>query len=191
MFGELVMAMEDNFDDVLGKTFMTLEIGDKWKGQFFTPGCLAHMMATMTLTGFEEKIREQGFITLMEPAVGGGVTVLACAQAMREAGFNYQRQLHVTAVDVDLTCVHMAYVQFALHHIPAVVVHGNSLSLEEWSHWYTPAHILDGWNARLRAGCVAPVVQALETLDDLIGEPIELDLPAMPEPQRVGQLALF
>lgn len=43
----------------------------------------------------------------------------------------------------------MTYLQLSLLHIPAVVVHGNALSLEEWGHWYTPAHILGGWRARL------------------------------------------
>jgi hypothetical protein len=29
-------------------------------------------------------------------------------------------------------------------HIPAVVVHGNALTLEEHSRWLTPAHIMGG-----------------------------------------------
>lgn len=33
-----------------------------------------------------------------------------------------------------------------------MVVHGNALSLEVWSVWYTPAHILVGWDRKLRRG---------------------------------------
>lgn len=44
----------------------------------------------------------------------------------------------------------MAYLQLSLLHVPAVIVHGNTLSPEEWSHWHTPAHILGFWNARLK-----------------------------------------
>jgi hypothetical protein len=44
----------------------------------------------------------------------------------------------------------MTYLQLSLLHVPAIVVHGNSLSLEEFGHWYTPAHILDGWNWKLK-----------------------------------------
>ena len=51
----------------------------------------------------------------------------------------------VTATDIDLKCVHMCYLQLSLLGIPAVVIHGNSLTLEEHSHWFTPAYILDGW----------------------------------------------
>ena len=55
----------------------------------------------------------------------------------------------MTAVDIDPRAVHMAYIQLALMHIPAVVVVGNSLSMEMREHWYTPAHILGGWTAKL------------------------------------------
>ena len=58
--------------------------------------------------------------------------------------------LHVTCTDVDLRCVHMTYLQASLLHIPAIVQHGNSLSSEVWSRWYTPAHILGGWAHRLQ-----------------------------------------
>lgn len=44
----------------------------------------------------------------------------------------------------------MAYVQLSLLGIPAVVVHGNALSLDVWGVWYTPAHVFVGWGRRLR-----------------------------------------
>jgi len=43
----------------------------------------------------------------------------------------------------------MAYVQLSLLGIPAVVVHGNALSLDVWGVWYTPAHVLVGWGELL------------------------------------------
>ena len=43
----------------------------------------------------------------------------------------------------------MLYLQFSPLYIPAVIVHGNNRGLEEFDHWYTPAHILDGWNWKL------------------------------------------
>jgi hypothetical protein len=96
-------------------------------------------------------IEQRGFIRASEPAAGSGVMVIALCRELRAQGINYQHHLHVTAADIDLRAVHMAYVQLSLLHVPAVIVHGNSLSLEEWSHWYTPAHILGGWEARLRS----------------------------------------
>jgi hypothetical protein len=61
----------------------------------------------------------------------------------------------VTAVDVDEKAAHMAYIQLSLLGVPAIVIHGNTLSLQEWSHWYTPAHIFAGWSMKLRARAIA------------------------------------
>lgn len=75
--------------------------------------------------------------------------VIALAQTMRDNGHNYQRHLHVTAIDIDPRAIHMAYIQLSLLHIPAQLMVGNSLSGEIQDHWFTPAHILGGWTARL------------------------------------------
>jgi hypothetical protein len=152
MFGELIGELENEPDDVLGRVFHELELHSKWAGQFFTPYSVSRMMAKMTIGGVyaQSIIEERGYLTAQEPACGSGSMVIALAQALKEDGINYQQQLHVTAVDVDAKCVHMAYLQLSLLHIPAIIVHGNSLSLEEYGQWYTPAHIMGGWGARLR-----------------------------------------
>lgn len=110
------------------------------------------MMASATMGTIEEVnalIERRGFVRAMEPACGAGAMVIALADVMRAEGINYQQHLHVTAVDIDARVAHMAYIQFSLLHIPAVVIVGNSLSLQMRDHWYTPAHIMGGWSARL------------------------------------------
>ena len=150
MMAYLVEALEHSlkFDggpvDVLGQIFHELELHNKWKGQFFTPTPVCEMMAMMTF-GDGQEVKENGFVKVGEPACGSGAMVLGFAKAMKNKGFNYCNQMVVTATDVDLKCVHMAYLQFALYGIPAVVIHGNTLTLEEWSRWYTPVYLLDGW----------------------------------------------
>jgi hypothetical protein len=148
----LTMAMElAGFDDLLGGVFMELELGNKWKGQFFTPYHLCVLMAKMNVVdGMQARIDQQGFIAANDPCTGGGAMIIGLADAMHDAGINYQQHLHVVAQDLDLRSVHMAYLQFSLLHIPAVVIHGNTLAMEELSHWYTPAHVLGNWSARLR-----------------------------------------
>lgn len=149
----LTMAMETNMADVLGRTFHDLELHNKWAGQFFTPYDVSRMMARMTIgdnADLKARIAERGFVTAQEPAVGSGAMVIGLAQEMRDAGVNYQQHLHVTAIDIDPKCVHMAYVQFSLLHLPAIIIHGDTLSLKEYGHWYTPAHIMGGWNWKLR-----------------------------------------
>ena len=75
--------------------------------------------------------------------------LIACAKVMRDKGLNYQKQMHAMAIDTDIVAVHMAYIQFSLLHIPAVVIHGNALTGTAHSEWRTPAHVLGLWDRRL------------------------------------------
>jgi hypothetical protein len=61
--------------------------------------------------------------------------------------------------------VHMSYVQLSLLGIPGIVIHGNSLSLEEWSHWVTPAHVFGGWDCRLRKGALRNSEEQVQSQD--------------------------
>jgi hypothetical protein len=91
------------------------------------------------------KIPEKGFITLDEPSCGSGSLVLAFAEAMTAKDLNYCEQLVVRATDIDPKCVHMAYIQLSLYGIPAVIIRGETLSLKEYTRWYTPMYILGNW----------------------------------------------
>ena len=117
--------------------------------------------------------------------------VIALAQEMRELGINYQRHLHVTAVDVDVKCVHMAYLQLSLLHIPAVIVHGNSLSLEEFGRWCTPAHILDGWRWKLQRRSEPGETHQIEEVPNPSNEPQPATRPDSAKAGQPEQLTLF
>lgn len=145
MFGELTMALEKEMTDVLGEIFMELNLGSKWKGQVFTPFQVCRAMAAMSLTNIEENIEKNGFITLSEPACGGGALVIAIAENLMNLGYNYQKVMKVDAIDLDIKSVHMSYIQLSLLGIPAIVHHGNTLSMEIFSEWKTPTYVLDGW----------------------------------------------
>ncbi|MFP3708484.1 N-6 DNA methylase [Paraburkholderia sp. SIMBA_009] len=136
--------------DVLGETYMMLGISNDRCGQFFTPYALSKLMAGMLGGDVAARADAQGFARVQEPACGAGGMIIATAEAFHEAGVNYQQSLHATCVDIDPCCVHMAYVQLSLLHVPAMVVHGNTLSMEIWGHWYTPAHVLGGWSEKLK-----------------------------------------
>jgi hypothetical protein len=158
LLAELTMAIEDEPSDVMGRVYHELELHNKWAGQYFTPFDICKMMARMTAgDGGEMTAKMEGldFLTIAEPACGSGAMVIAFALAMKEAGLNYQQQLHVTAVDIDAKCVHMAYLQCSLLHIPATIIRGNTLSAHPFGEspedlWYTPAHIMGGWDWKLR-----------------------------------------
>jgi len=194
MLATLVSDLEAEPEDVLGKTYHELELHNKWSGQYFTPFPLCRAMAKMIIgdaADVQERIAERGFLTAAEPACGSGAMIIALSLELKEQGVNYQQQFHVTAVDVDAKCVHMTYLQLALLHIPAVVVHGNSLSLEEYGRWYTPAHIMNGWNYRLRRDAPDEKAPAEPPAGETVPAP-----PAAPEKKptptgKSSQLTLF
>lgn len=150
MFAELQQGLHVAPRDILGEIFMQLEIGNSRMGQFFTPHHICELMASLIISDdIRAKVARHGFVTIHDPASGSGATVIAMMLAMQDRGLNYQRHVHVTAVDLDSTAAMMAYVQLSLMHVPATIVHGNTLTLEKYSRWYTPAHILGGWSSRL------------------------------------------
>lgn len=137
-------------EDVLGELYETLDLANEWNGQFFTPPNICEMMGMMV--GFEAEIKDKGYVTVLEPACGAGAMVLGLAKGIAKAKLDYRTGLVVTAVDNDIRCVYMCYTQLSLYGIPAVVIHGDSLRMEEWSRWYTPAYMLGGWVWRQRCG---------------------------------------
>ncbi|MFY2610593.1 N-6 DNA methylase [Achromobacter ruhlandii] len=138
------------FADILGQIYMMLDMGNAGTGQFFTPYPVSLLMAQMLTDGCADQVARGEFIRLQEPACGAGGMVLAQAQALSDRGINYQVHMHAHLIDVDRTCVHMAFVQLSLACVPAEILHGNALNGEVWDRWYTPIHVLGGWSARLR-----------------------------------------
>ena len=68
--------------------------------------------------------------------------VLATADVLwNKHKFNYSDRLIVIAQDIDIRCVHMTYLQAALASIPAIVYHCNTLTLQTWDAFYTPAYL--------------------------------------------------
>ena len=195
MLGTLVMGLEEEPEDILGRTYQELELHNKWAGQYFTPFPLCRAMAKMIVgdgADIQERIADRGYLTASEPACGSGAMVIALALELKELGVNYQQHLHVTAVDVDAKCVHMTYLQLSLLHIPAVVVHGNSLSLEEFGRWYTPAHIKKGWNNKLRRAVPAAETepQPPTKTREPVAQPDEPEKKPIPT-GKPSQLTLF
>src|SRR5262245_2547726 len=110
LLGMLVGCLEQEVTDVLGVLYHRLELHNEQAGQFFTPYPVCQAMARMLVHNAKERIAEQEFIRAHEPCVGSGAMVIALAEALKAEGINYQQCLHVTAIDVDLLAVHMAYI---------------------------------------------------------------------------------
>ena len=149
LLGHVVMALDQKRCDFLGSVFMELELGDKYRGQFFTPWDVSLMMASVQLSGIDALMQGKDFITVQEPASGAGCMVIAFAEEFAQRGYTVSEQLWVSVTDVDPLAGSMSYIQLSLCGIAAEVVTGNALTLERRRTLYTPLHYTARWAAKL------------------------------------------
>jgi len=149
LLGELVILLDPEPYDVLGRLYMELELGSTHTGQFFTPPELSELMARLSY-GDALATLDKPFVTLQEPACGAGGMVLAFVKVMLSHGYNPAERMWAHCQDVDRLAALMCYLQLALWNVPAVVVVGNTLALEAREVFYTPAHYLGFWDSKLR-----------------------------------------
>lgn len=121
----LTDAFEEGMSDILGEIYMETGCGSKSTGQFFTPFHLSKLTAEMSLAN--QVISEDEPFEINEPTVGGGGMIIAVAAVLKERGINYQKCMRVVGQDLDWRSVYMAYVQFSLLGIDAIVVQGDTL----------------------------------------------------------------
>ncbi len=145
-----VEALTEQPRDFLGECFHELELYNQYKGQYFTAFDVSRMMARISLAGFEEKIRQRGFIELNEPTCGSGGMVIAAAEEFKARGLNPVNTLFAVAQDIDRKCCNMAYIQLSLLAIPAAVIWGNTLLLECREQWLTAGYFFGPWVDRFR-----------------------------------------
>lgn len=118
------------FRDALGEIYMSMGLGSKNTGQFFSPYSISEIMANIvdeTVIRVTQKAKN-GIVKLYEPTVGSGANIIAVCEKLKDEGINYQNTVKVIAQDLDYKAVCMSYVQFTLLGIPAIVVQGDSLT---------------------------------------------------------------
>jgi hypothetical protein len=157
--------------DFLGQAFMQLELGNHYKGQFFTPDPISYFMARSLM--LEQSLPENRPITLCEPACGAGGMVLNAALALKDANINYSYRLHVWAQDISIVCFHMSYIQLSLMGISAEVVLGDSLICQVRKSWRTPLSIMTGYTmAGINRDMIDSEVVTPPALIEPVPEPI-------------------
>lgn len=138
LLGITKLALWEGKTDFLGQLYMELEISNDRNSEFFTPFPVALMMAKMTFGDVSGQIKEKGFITVGEPACGGGAMLIAAAQVIEEQGFGPGAVMFFDATDISKPCCNMAYLQTSILGLSGIVRHGNTLSMEPWSYRFTP-----------------------------------------------------
>ena len=199
IFGCIVNEMQPaegvkpRYYDVLGELFGGLQLHDSWKGQFFTPQNVSDMMALMTIGDSEETIARRGYISMLEPCIGGGANVIGVVNAMFQRGYNPCKQLLVIGYDLDPRCVHMSYIHLSLMGVPAMIQQRNSLSGETYSdYWFTPVFALDDWAGRLRLERLAGIMRGFIADVEKEKAVAEITTPPVVNPKpKFEQLTLF
>lgn len=119
MFGNLVNAMTETREDILGDLFQgAISYGEK--GQFLTPEPICRMTASMTVPAKDTGL--DGRRTVNDPACGSGRMLLAVAER--------QPSWHFIGCDVDRRCFQITAINLALRNLYGHVIHGNTLTLK-------------------------------------------------------------
>lgn len=149
MFADIYTILSNQinigFDDYLGKLYMLSETSNSYAGQFFTPYGVSKACAEITADEkiINEHIENDKILTACEPACGSGGMVLALADILyNQYNFNISRNLLIECSDIDSRCVHMTYLQLGLAGIPAIIYKRNTLTMQTWERWETPAYIM-------------------------------------------------
>lgn len=162
LFSIIVMALEVNPEqDFLGKMYMSLELGNHWKGQFFTPYNVSRVMAEMMISdNCQNEIERKGYISINDPTCGAGGMLIAGANVMKKREIYYHEKVLFIGQDIDRIVGMMCYIQMSLLGCAGYVVISNTLTnpicgdvlmpveKEGQEFWYTPFYNLPVWNYR-------------------------------------------
>lgn len=145
--------------DLLGELYMMLQISNKNAGQFFTPYSVCEAMSNLIFDRKElgKTVHKKGYASVYDPACGAGATLISASEKCKEMfkKYNYQNHVYFVGQDIDITCVHMCYIQLSLHGLAGYVIHDNSLIKPEpvlpddfEKIWFTPMWFSRVWTMR-------------------------------------------
>lgn len=127
------------YADHLGEYHMSLQStkAAQFNGEYFTPTAVSEMVASLSI----DEIPKDEPLSVHEPTCGSGRMVLAVASVLEKRGY-CGRCMKAIAWDLSPHCYYMAYINLTLWGIPAIVTHGNTLSLERFSEQQNPFWIM-------------------------------------------------
>lgn len=144
-------AVQQWGEDFLGQVYESLEIvsgaQQSASGEFLTPASVSKLMAQLTLgRSIDSCIQRKGYVTCQEPACGSGRMLLALVDEMYNLDHDPRVCLFIEAIDTNRDMFNMTYAQLSWLDLPALVIHGNTLSMEMFEFRYTPQYKLSKWH---------------------------------------------
>lgn len=138
--GALMQYMAQTHEEALGPLFMEYA-SNHYRGQYFTPLCLARTMARITQT---EPPKDRRFV-VADPACGAGVCLVACA---KEQTFEENNRAIFVGQDIDLNCARMAALNLMFFNLDGLIIWGNTLTVEVRGAWKTRRSVAFGGSLR-------------------------------------------
>lgn len=180
LFALTVEALDAEPDqDFLGEMFMALDLGNHWKGQFFTPYNICRMMAEITVTDLEARIEKRGWVGINDPTCGAGALLIAARNTMVRQKHGPRQALYV-AQDIDRTAALMCYIQLSLLGCAGYVVVADSIlhpivgpgktpllisPTPEQEVWLMPALYDEVWAARIQWERIQLTIESLGIME--------------------------
>lgn len=131
-FAELMIAMGQKNNELLGDIYMEWNVSNKHSGQFFTPSPIAGLIASIIGDGGK---------TINDPTCGAGVMLVAKAKQMTS---DQLKEAVFIGQDLDDTCVKMCALNMCFFNVNSFVIHSNTLSNENYGGYATKRTPLGG-----------------------------------------------
>lgn len=188
LFQIVVEALESEHQDFIGNIFMQLEMGNDYKGQFFTPYHICKLIAKMQICTDPEQIKRQKFITVSEPAAGAGAMVIALAEEFLQNNLNPATDMYVETIDIDRLAFYMCFIQLSLYGVPAKVICGNTITMEIYETLFTPVYYLNNWSMRL---AVRDMLNLFKDSQDVVDQENDISIPTITITPELKQVAML
>jgi hypothetical protein len=168
-FGSMLIDAENNlYDDVLGRVYMEWS-GNGVKqmgGEFYTPIELCYMISKLSVRDADFDKPEP--ITLNDCSCGSGNMMLGSIRVMHQDLKVPSTQCLWMLQDISSIACDMAFINCCLYGVPAVVIHGNSLSRTEWNRYYTPWYPVAHGNFEAQAEEIAEPQSVFEVTPERV-----------------------
>jgi type I restriction-modification system DNA methylase subunit len=135
-FANLLAAMEKTDADVLGCLYQEYGAPSEENGQHFTPPHVARLLGGMMLPTDEEveSTTPDDPITIYDPTCGSGGLLVGAGQQLEECAESPYAAVFV-GQDIDIRCVKMTAINFAVRGLPGFAIHGDSLKADPMAAW--------------------------------------------------------